>query len=231
MSDPDPVSAPVPDAPPDAASAASPEGSRRRDTSGLNRGPADNEKRARERLRRALRLARAYIADFPPEMARVRSVQDLVKDLAFLRGTFDEVKRLVLRQSPVTRAGEIKESVKVALDLFDRLQGSTEALLKLWPHAPAPVDHRAVFSYEDPLEVPETAEQGAAEEVEKAPEPEAPAPEVHRPPTAETVTVDDAPPPVLVLPPNRRPLAGPSDMSRLLGWLTLSGTEDDDDVE
>lgn len=210
-----------PDTPSDDVSVDSPEAARRRDTSGLNRGPESNEKRARGRVRLALRRARRELAELPPEMARLRLVQEDIRRKAFLSVVFDEAKRRVLRQAPVTRAGEIRESVKVMFDAADRLHGWTESLLKLWPGAPAPERHVAVFEYEDPLEGTVTTAPGSGAAVEiEAP---APAPEaVHRQ-AAETFTLD-APPPSAP----RRPAQNPNDMSRL-GWTRVGGFDDDDD--
>ncbi len=216
-----PVPGSVPDAPSDNGPATAPEGPRARDLSGLNRGPEANEKRARDRVRLALRRARAELAELPPEMGRLRLVQEDIKRKAFLSVVFDEAKRRVLRQAPVNRAGEIRESVKVMFDAADRLHGWTESLLKLWPGAAAPQRHVAEFVYEDPLE----AAARPAVEVD------APAPEVHRPQTAETFTTDVPPPPAPPRSVPRSPARDPRDMSDRLGWTNVSrvGDEDDDD--
>jgi len=161
-------------------------------------------------------------------MARLRLVQEDIKRKAFLSVVFDEAKRRVLRQAPITRAGEIRESVKVMFDAADRLHGWTESLLKLWPHPEptAPIEHRVTFTYEDPLEgeVPAAPTGGEANVPAQDPAGHRQAAEERRP----------LPPP-LPPPSSRAPVRAPeapgfpADMSGRLGWTNVAGEEDDDD--
>jgi hypothetical protein len=121
----------------------------------LERGDDGKKARASDRRRRAVRLARKVLRDFPPEMMAQRLIRDQVVMWAQMRVLFSDTFDRLARVNPIDNRGEPKEGLKWLTETYDRTANSLRSILREWPvppvaEEPKQVIHEHLVTYLNP---------------------------------------------------------------------------------